>query len=697
MCEQRKSLLTVFPPRSGNLWFSLSESKPVASSRPVFSLGVIDRMSIGARVTTISVIAAIGFVAVGAITYVSQTYLDQVAERSRTASAQFSAVSALRTKVLELAALKDAFLRAPSDPIATQLSAAMASIETQLGDVATIGAAVQPEATATLTTKAAETAGHLRSIIALQTELGFDATSGLTEKINAAAEPVAAVLKSELDNGGNVDVERLSRVFLEMRMAERDLMLFGADHVAGAFEVSQGRFTRTLDRAYLPNEVKAKITAGIKAYVAVFETWQTKTVDLIKAAEQFDAAAGVHLTTAVAALQEAVGAAQATAAADLKETSQWTALMLTVAIGVALVLCTMASILVGRSISSAVKALSATMRRLADGDTTAAPALSAGQDELSHMARAVSVFRDTMIERERLAREQSEEASAREHRVRAVDALIGDFEANAGHVLGQLRDASTSLTRASGDLNVTSDHVQRQAGAAAHAVGDASDNVSTAAAATEELAASISEIASQSARSTQVAEEAKARADETARTMQSLAETASRITSVVKLIRDIAEQTNLLALNATIEAARAGEAGKGFAVVASEVKSLATQTAKATEEISSQIEAIQTVSSAAAGSISSVVGVIDDMAAIATAVAASVEEQNAAVASIAEAVGRAANQARTGTQAVQEVGQTVGSARGASADVASMATLLQQESQRLEAEIGRFLGEVRAA
>jgi methyl-accepting chemotaxis protein len=367
------------------------------------------------------------------------------------------------------------------------------------------------------------------------------------------------------------------------------------------------------------------------------------------------------------------------------------------AIGLALVLCTLVSVLVGRSIASAIKSLNETMRRLAEGDTTAAPLVSDGQDEISQMARAVGVFRDTMIEREALAHQQSSEASARETRGRAVDALIGGFEADAGAVLARLRDASDSLSRASRDLDHSADTVHRQAGAAANAVADASQNVSTAAAATEELAASISEIANQSARSTEVADDAKHKASETARTMRSLADTATRITSVVNLIRDIAEQTNLLALNATIEAARAGEAGKGFAVVASEVKSLATQTAKATEEISAQIAAIQNASGAAAGSIGAVVGVIDQMAAIATAVAASVEEQNAAVASIAEAVGRAASEARNGTQAVNDVGRSVGSARKASGDVAGMASLLQQESERLETEIGRFLGQVRAA
>ncbi len=179
--------------------------------------------------------------------------------------------------------------------------------------------------------------------------------------------------------------------------------------------------------------------------------------------------------------------------------------------------------------------------------------------------------------------------------------------------------------------------------------------------------------------------------------MGQLAQAASRIGEVVNLIQAIAGQTNLLALNATIEAARAGEAGKGFAVVASEVKSLAAQTARATEEIASQIGAIQLASGDAVDAIDKVGQVIGEMRGIAASVAAAVEEQNAAVSTIAEAVNRASDETRGGAEAMGRVGGTAQSAQATAEDVRALSGRLGEEAQALDREIRTFLEGVRAA
>jgi methyl-accepting chemotaxis protein len=233
-----------------------------------------------------------------------------------------------------------------------------------------------------------------------------------------------------------------------------------------------------------------------------------------------------------------------------------------IAVGIAMVAIGLAfSWLIGRSITRPLNGLVTVMKRLANGDTTTRIPATHAHDEIGEMARTVIVFRDSMIERERLAQTQSEASRAREGRGDMIASTIAQFKNSVETALGKLRAASTKLETSSADLNKAGDTVSSETENAKGRVAAASENVTAAASSVEELAASISEIASQAAKSTEVAGRAVSEAQRTVTTMTELGNAATRIGEVVGLIQAIAGQTNLLALNATIEAARAGVVG----------------------------------------------------------------------------------------------------------------------------------------
>jgi len=275
-------------------------------------------------------------------------------------------------------------------------------------------------------------------------------------------------------------------------------------------------------------------------------------------------------------------------------------------------------------------------------------------------------------------------------------------ETQADAFNGSVGGVVTGLARAAGDLQSSAkqmasaaDRSNQRAMSVSRASDQATDNVNTVAAAAEELSASISEIARQVGKSSQIAGAAVRQAGETTTTMRTLAQAADRIGEVVRLINDIASQTNLLALNATIEAARAGEAGKGFAVVASEVKSLANQTASATEDIKNQVTEIQNVAAQAVDAITSIDTTIREIDAIGAAIAASVEQQGAATNEIARNVQQAATGTAEVSSNISGVTEAAAETGRTATQVLEAATDLGRQAELLKGEVEGFLRQVR--
>jgi methyl-accepting chemotaxis protein len=350
-----------------------------------------------------------------------------------------------------------------------------------------------------------------------------------------------------------------------------------------------------------------------------------------------------------------------------------------------------------RSISRPLRAMTGAMAKLADGDKTVAIEGGERKDEIGAMAKAVQVFKEGMLKAEALEAEQAKERAVREARARRIESLTVAFDSGIGAIVGTLSSSAHEMQSTAASMTSTAEETARQTTAVATASEEASTNVQTVASASEELFSSISEISRQVAASSEIAGQAVVEAQRTDALVKGLVEAAQKIGAVTSLINEIASQTNLLALNATIEAARAGEAGKGFAVVASEVKSLANQTAKATEEIGAQIAAMQSATGetvSAIGSIGSIIGQVNE---IATTIAAAVEEQGAATQEIARNVQQAAKGTQEVSGNIAGVTQAAGETGAAASQVLDAAGEMSRQAEMLRGQVDQFLSAVRAA
>ena len=359
--------------------------------------------------------------------------------------------------------------------------------------------------------------------------------------------------------------------------------------------------------------------------------------------------------------------------------------------GTILVLAVLFALLLGRSMSKPIVAITAVMNRLSSGDTSVTIPGSQRRDEVGTMAKAVDVFKQNAIDKQRLEAQQVEESETSARRQEEIDQLVGFFGRSVSGVFTAVANASNDMAQTSSSLETSAAETGSQTQQALAEVGTTSTTMQTVAAASQQLSASIEEIGRQASESSRITSAAMQQTEDVVAKVTGLRSAAQQIGTVVELINNIATQTNLLALNATIEAARAGEAGKGFAVVANEVKSLAGQTAKATQEIGGQISAIQAATLGTAEAMEGISGTVRQVNEIAVSIASSVVQQSSATQEITRSVELVSSSAASVAQSMTLVSDAVAGNSESASEVKQTAAKLSAESGVLSSEVKDFL------
>jgi methyl-accepting chemotaxis protein len=353
---------------------------------------------------------------------------------------------------------------------------------------------------------------------------------------------------------------------------------------------------------------------------------------------------------------------------------------------------------IGWMISKPLRRIAGVMKDLADGARQMEIPSQSRQDEIGAMARSVQVFKDNAARMDALQAEQARlEADAAAAKRQALQELSRQFEASVAGLVGSVEGAAGQMIDQSRQMATLADASISHTSTMTSAADDTTRNVQSVATAADQLDQSVRSISQQVQRSVTMAGDAVVSVEMTTGQVRGLADAAHRIGEIVQLINAIASQTNLLALNATIEAARAGDAGKGFAVVASEVKSLATQTAKATEDIQAQVGAIQTATGSTVDAIEKIGSIIRSMNEGAMTINAAVSQQGQATKAIAQNVRQAAVGAAGLTEQAQVVTTEAQSTGTAAQQVVQAATSINTQITVMRHHVDQFLSQIQAA
>ena len=657
---------------------------------------MITSVSVRTRVVVLAAIPVIGFLVNGIAFMVGQYDVERAFHAAAQANNVSEASREFRASLNAMRARTRDFAASPNQDLIRQFETMHTAALRTLGVIESAVSTRERQNISPLKSQVEEISVQFNDLVKNQTILGYTETEGTRDRMNRAAIAVERIVHDDLSWLNERDALQLVNSLLKMRRFEADFRLNRTTMIQAAFADEFKSFQKFLDETIVLPAMKQKLGEQVKAYADTFAEW----IDITDKVGPPVAIIDYNVRNMLPVADEISTLAKSRSSAVWAEltASQARTRNIIISVGIATVVIGLAlSMLIGSSIAGPLNGLAEAMKRLANGNTSGTIPATRSTDEIGEMARTVIVFRDNIIERDRLTSAQANSAREKEQRGESIAAAIVAFRNSINSALQNLRGTAQRLESSSTKLNNAADAVTAESRTAETRVNAASQNVTAAASAVDELAASINEIVSQTAKSNEVASNAVAEARRTAKTMTELGDAANRIGEIIGLIQAIAAQTNLLALNATIEAARAGEAGRGFAVVASEVKSLAAQTAKATEDIAGQVGAIQAAATDSSQAIAQVNAIISDMSSVASVVSTTMEEQNAAVASIADGVNRASMEAQTGAAAMSRVAGASTDARSTAAEVKSLADTLTAAAEDLDAEVQRFLTSVQAA
>ena len=563
---------------------------------------------------------------------------------------------------------------------------------------------------------------------------GLDQITRLAREFSAFTKIFAEILKvkgesalvaqNQLTRGGNMLKYKLDELSGNAGEAELPAVELGIKQVTAQYQAmtalanmfvvnsDQAVATSALARLkFVENSLHAisttddKIVPGLKEASRLLEDYKealSKLVENSKSIEELTA----EMADSAAAIMKGSSAMKTNLLSDQQRleaesdaTIVQTEHLIVALAGGGFLLGAVLAILLGKGISRPMTAMCKAMRELASGNFDVVLPGLGRKDELGEMADAVEEFKLQAVakaERDAAAQEAHNKASSAARRTELIR-FADEFETAVGAIVSNVSASAVQLESAAGTLTRTAETTQNLSSKVAGSSDEASSNMQSVASATEELSASVDEIGKRVRESSRIAEAAVVQAQQTDGRIGKLSRAAQEIGDVVKLITAIAEQTNLLALNATIEAARAGEAGRGFAVVASEVKSLASQTAKATDEISSHILGMQGATQESVAAIKEIGGTIGKISDIATTIAAAVEQQSTATQEIARSVQNVAQGTQEAAANVMQVNRGATETGSASEEVLNSARSLSSESTRLREELDRFMANIRAA
>jgi methyl-accepting chemotaxis protein len=377
------------------------------------------------------------------------------------------------------------------------------------------------------------------------------------------------------------------------------------------------------------------------------------------------------------------------------EVNRAMAFLLTCLGGLTLVVVGVGVLIISRSVARPLSLITATIKRVAEGDAQVEVPHTGRADEIGALARAIRVFQEAMERNRNLNSQVLQDSKARDERARHIEASVDEFRDAIGGVLRAVTDNASAMRLTAQSITKVTSDASGRAAAAANATGQASSNVNAVAGAAEELSASVEEIGRQVRQSAGVVEEAGLRTEKSIAEIESLAAATQRIDGVLNLIQTIAEQTNLLALNATIEAARAGDAGRGFAVVAHEVKALAEQTAKATAEIGQNVSLIQTSTKSAVDAVREIGNAVRDINDVTSNIAGAVGQQDAATREISANAQSAAQGNATLVANIGSLSDSIGETNNAAGSVLTASSDLSATAETLSREVDKFFQNLR--